>query len=219
MSFHKLTEKRLSIVAYTVPRTRIKEISDSELKVAGYARVINNDGAQGIRRINAIDSKYAKLTTDDAGKVVVDTGSDRLSRNGLLRERLTNGLTQIPLEHQAHHIIPDAVVQQNELFQEAVKYGYDLDRTSNGALLVNNKGTKVAGISDDYPIHQGSHPVYNQLADDTADNVLEEYLIDSGKNEISQLTPKEVLNLTKEVENRMINELKKWGKNYGPKLY
>ena len=57
------------------------------------------------------------------------------------------------------------------------------------------------------------------MADDTADNVLEEYLIDSGKNEISQLTPKEVLNLTKEVENRMINELKKWGKNYGPKLY
>lgn len=153
---------------------------------------------------------------DASGQIVKYTDAQRLAVNGLLRSRLEMLINNpIPLNHQAHHIVPSNVAQNSPLHQEAIiRELYDVDRVSNGKLLAETAEdfTDAAGntVSDAhlFPTHNGSHPDYNQEINDLIDDVLFENGIST--NQIGNLLDDEIIDMLDDIESMAGDILKNW---------
>ena len=71
----------------------------------------------------------------------------------------------MPPGHQRHHIVPDNIVKNSELYKEAMERGlYNVDRADNGIYLADD-AESFTDISRTYPTHNGSHPKYDKIVD------------------------------------------------------
>jgi len=136
---------------------------------AGY-QFFTLNGRKYIKRIDT-NSNLKRLTVDENNIIVEYDGSQRISVPG----NLARNLGPAPSNHQAHHLIPDAVVRTH-WFYVAVRARqgntYDLDRASNGIYMANAEEFFIDGISKQYPTHNGSHNKYNNLIVQYIDNSL-----------------------------------------------
>ena len=64
----------------------------------------------------------------------------------------------------------------------ATKHGYDLDNANNGVWLPKTAGDRVNPVTLTVPLHNGSHPKWNELAQATADKVVAELEQGTGKS-------------------------------------
>lgn len=144
-----------------------------------YIRV-NQQGRTLLSRTGADDALYPKLTVDEDGVIRVGSAtSSRISTPGALAK----AVGPRPPKHQIHHLVPDAVVRDHPLFEAARKRGspaYNLDRGANGVYLPNGPNERIPGISDQLPVHGGSHPGYNRLAKIRADAVMNRLIEEFG---------------------------------------
>jgi hypothetical protein len=172
-----------------------KNINDIEGKdLPGYKVYKNKDGKYIISRHNK-NSGHPKLTVDKDG--IIQEGnpqSNRISKPGLLVKNL-GGAEE---HHQGHHLIPDAVVRDHPLTQAAMKNGkppYNLDEASNGIHLPSNDDGKI--VSPDLPLHNGSHPEWNEharrkLNEKMVDLIDEFGTIDKVPNDVLTQTVKDI---------------------------
>ncbi|MTI30878.1 polymorphic toxin-type HINT domain-containing protein [Xanthovirga aplysinae] len=189
-----------------------------ELKEApeGYAFFYKN-AKKKIRRVDATDKRYKRLTVDDDGIIKEYKGPQRISKPGQLRKNL--GDPPGP-NHQAHHLVPDNVVRKHDLYQELLKRKkglYDIDKKSNGIYLAEETGGRVAGKSDMFPIHNGSHSTYDDEILNRIDRVLEESNIDVF--DLGNVSDSGLKKLADEVEKQALNLIKEWKDLNGLKLF
>ena len=175
---------------------------------AGYSFVVQSDGSKYLRRVDVSDPYTPRLTIDETGKVVRYTKPQRLASNGLLRGRLEKAFGTIPTNHQAHHIVPSNVAESSVLHKEAIRRGlYDVDRVSNGKLLAES-AEDFATISDDLPIHFGSHPNYDAAVKGEIQNVLQNNNVNL--NQLDQLTDQQITNMLDDIEDLSLGILEDW---------
>ena len=174
----------------------------------GYSFVVQSDGSKYIRRVDVNDPYTPRLTIDETGKVVKYTKPQRLASNGLLRSRLEKAFGKIPDNHQAHHVVPSNVAQGSVLHQEAIRRGlYDVDRISNGKLLAES-AEDFAKISEDLPVHFGSHPNYDIAVKGEIQNVLQSNNVNL--NKLDQLTDQQITNMLDDIEDLSLGVLEDW---------
>lgn len=134
-------------------------------------------GRKFLRRIEANDQKFARLTVDPAG--IIKAGPARPQRLSKphrvaknVKKHLLGGKPR-PAHHQAHHLVPDQVVRDHPLMRAAHERGlFDLDDPSNLVLLAKNAEAREAGkIATDLPLQSGSHKNYNELVSKYATDV------------------------------------------------
>ena len=83
----------------------------------GYSRFERN-GRTFLARTNADDALYPKLTVDEDGVIRLGGAtSRRISKPG----ELAKALGPRPLNHEAHHLVPDAVVRDHPLFEAGTR--------------------------------------------------------------------------------------------------
>jgi hypothetical protein len=109
-------------------------------------------------------------------------------------------------ESQVHHLIPDNVVRDLELTQEAMRRGiYNPDRTSNLIELAtkNIPDSQIQAIRSQNPTaqlptirHYSSHPDYDKLVKELVKQALK------GRN-VRQLSDSEILNVLNIVEQQL----------------
>jgi A nuclease family of the HNH/ENDO VII superfamily with conserved AHH len=94
--------------------------------------------------------------------------SNRLSSPYWLGKNYEDAYGKLPSGWQRHHLIPDRVIQDSPLAQEArQRAGYDLDRASN---LIGVAGTaKAYEQSDIKLLHSGQHKEWNDYATELLD--------------------------------------------------
>ena len=185
-----------------------RSLDDMSLKDLpdGYYHYATQDGSIVISRKNA-NSGYPPLTIETVdGRQFIREGaarsSNRISKSGKLARNLGGSVPN----HEAHHLIPDAVVRDHELTQMAMQRGrppYDLDDASNGIFLPSNAdGVKV---SPDLPLHRGSHPQWNRTAEGQLDALRADLIDEYGD---LNAVPADVLTQSvKEVENQLRSEI------------
>ena len=186
---------------------KIDNIAPNSLPT-GY-QIVNKNGSKYIRRLDASDVNTPRLMVDEAGTIVPYVKPQRLSSNATLRNRLIqeNGGV-IPPNHQAHHIIPDNVVQNSAVHQEAINRGlYDIDRTSNGKLLAEADEDWLP-ISEAYPTHFGSHPNYDGDIVNAIDDVLD--LNNVLPSQIGGLSDSKLLEIIDDIEGEALGILEDW---------
>ncbi|WP_028973396.1 AHH domain-containing protein [Spirochaeta cellobiosiphila] len=193
----------------------IMEVTD-EMLPEGYAFYYTANKQKKIRRTkgSAENSVFARLTVRN-NKIELWEGANRVSQSGKLRRMLLNKyasqLDNIDLSfHEAHHIVPDAVVRDHPLFQLARKLDsqpYDIDNLDNGVMLAKTGYSKIEGISEGLPFHSGSHPVYNDLANKVANDEWDALML--GFESIDDLLdhPEEILEATERVQKILLNKL------------
>lgn len=153
-------------------RDLIDKVADPLNPPEGYTFYDFDGGNFKIRRLpGKAEEGYIKLTItprnvdgDGPNKGVENImkegaeegSSNRISGSGAL----TRSLGGARPNHQAHHIIPDAVVRSHPLMQIAKNSGYNLDEAHNGIMMPCNDEGK--NTTSNLPIHRGSHPLYNQ---------------------------------------------------------
>jgi hypothetical protein len=121
-----------------------------------------------VRRIVARDALYARVGTDVVGQATLGRVG-RTTRPGALAAAMGTR----PLEHVAHHVVPDEVVRDSPLFREGTRRGVYLpDAASNGIWLPKTEEARV-GRSSGLPLHRGSHPEDNELASKLAANAFD----------------------------------------------
>ena len=173
----------------------------------GY-EIYTRGGRRFLRRIEANDQKWARLTVDDDGNIALPKASQRLAKPGELAKNIGPRPTE---PHQAHHLIPDEVVRTNELLKLArEKAGYNLDRGSNGIYLPETPEARLkTPESADLPLHRGSHPEYSRMADDIANKELARLTAKHG-GDAGAITTPELLDAVKRVEDKMRDVAKNW---------
>ncbi len=183
-----------------------KNINDLKEAPEGFQFYIRG-GKKRIRRKNTSDPRTpTRLTVDNNGNIVKYTGSQRISKSGKLRKNLGNPPAK---NHEAHHLVPDNVVRDSPLHQEAIKRGlYDIDRKSNGRYLSKTDEDAVTGVTKELPRHSGSHPNY----DVELNKVINEYTNALKKNYPGlDKVPEDVLKqVVTTIENRAGSILKGW---------
>jgi A nuclease family of the HNH/ENDO VII superfamily with conserved AHH len=94
--------------------------------------------------------------------------NNRISNPYRLAKNYEDAYGKLPSGWQRHHLIPDKVVQESPLAQEArQRAGYDLDRASN---LIGVPGTvKAYEQSDIKLLHSGQHKEWNDYATELLD--------------------------------------------------
>ena len=190
---------------------KIDNIAPSSLPT-GYQIVTKNE-SKYIRRIDESNINTPRLMVDETGTIVQYVKPTRLSSNSVLRNRLKQvyGGT-LPDGHQAHHIVPDNVVQNSPIYQEALSRGlYDIDRTSNGKLLAETAEDypkDLTGASQAYPTHFGSHPNYDDAIRAQIDDLIETN--DINIFNLNGLSDTEITNIINAIENRATNVLTNW---------
>ena len=172
----------------------------------GYQFFILN-GRKYIKRIDT-NSSLKRLTVDENDIIVEYDGSQRISVPGNLAKNLGTAPSS---NHQAHHLIPDAVVRTH-WFYVAVRARqgntYDLDRASNGIYMATAEEFFITGVSDMYPTHTGSHPEYTTDIINMINGILNAEGIDA--NNFSQLTDENVNQLLLLFENNAKNIVLGW---------
>ena len=180
----------------------------------GYQLFDMGDDVWQIRRKSGTaDDLVARLTTNEADEVIFYTGvvSNRISSSGKLRRLLLSDLNDDIIKllekklHEAHHLVPDAVVRKSELFELATEYGYQIDRKTNGILLPKSTDDIIIGFSDNLPLHSGAHKNYNKTAERITEDLFDDLLDEFGDD----IPKEEVLNAISDVEGLMFDELTK----------
>jgi hypothetical protein len=174
----------------------------------GY-QIITKNGSKYIRRIDVSNPNTPRLMVDHTGTIVPYAKPQRLSSNNLLRSRLeqANGGV-IPDGHQAHHLVPDNVVQNSPLHQEVISRGlYDIDRVSNGKLLAETAEDYVP-LSEAYPTHFGSHPNYDAQIIEAMNDILD--LHNVLPSQISSLSDTKLLEIIDDIEGAALDILTDW---------
>lgn len=182
---------------------------------AGY-RTYQRGGKTFIRRAEANDQLFARIGVDENGLITAGRpASRRVSRPGAL----ARALGERPPRHQAHHVVPDEIVRDHPLFDAARRRGqppYAVDDASNGVYLAEGEQFRVVGVSDDLPLHSGSHREYNELARTEADQMSNALIRDYGS--LGQVPPEVLSNAAHEVQERMWTHLQSWMDTHGRKL-
>jgi hypothetical protein len=134
------------------------------------------DGQLVIARKPGVGGTYPHLSVGPDGSIVADAGrvSNRISKPGKLRKVLGTGPN-----HEAHHLIPDAVARDNPLAQMARERGvWDIDRKPNGISLPAN----AEGLAEtpDLPLHSGSHREWSEHAYDVLERERANLIADYG---------------------------------------
>ena len=174
----------------------------------GYQFVTQADGSKYIRRVSASDPYTPRLMVNEAGQVVKYVKPQRLASNGLLRSRLEAANGTIPVNHQAHHIVPSNVAQNSALHQEAISRGlYDVDRVSNGKILAET-AEDFAPISEGLPTHFGSHPNYDVAVNGTIDDILDANNV--LPSQVGNLTDTQITSMIDDIELEAIDVLENW---------
>jgi len=174
----------------------------------GYQFINQADGSRYIRRINASDPYTPRLMVDETGRIVKYLRPQRLAVNGLLRSRLKAEVGEIPVNHQAHHLVPSGVAQNSVLHQEAKRRGlYDVDRVSNGKLLAETAEDFVP-LSKDLPTHLGSHPSYDAAVNGAIDDILD--INNVLPSNIRNLTDTQITSMIDDIELEALDILENW---------
>lgn len=149
-----------------------KNITTIDEAPNGY-KFFNYKGQKHIKRINAQNEAYPRLTIDADNNIIKYTGPNRLSNPYLAKKNLETVLGRnIPDNHQIHHLASDNVVKNHPLYKEGSKRVgavYNVDQASNLRALSTTEAKKVTGISDKYPTHSGSHPNWDKTVTTQAD--------------------------------------------------
>ncbi|RZJ51066.1 MAG: DUF4157 domain-containing protein [Chryseobacterium sp.] len=175
-NFNYVQRSVLAVKKAPVPKGKelVGTVAPEEAPEGYYYYDLSNGSFKVKRSPNKIEEGYIKLAIearavsgsdgDPSGieNVFVEKeeegGSNRISVSG----RLTAAIGGPKLNHQAHHIIPDAEVRQTKSQNPLLNLGssgYDLDRSSNGIMMpCNDEGKKAVPA---LPLHRGSHPQYN----------------------------------------------------------
>jgi hypothetical protein len=179
--------------------------------------IFERDGKRFLRRIDADDAKWPRLTVDDQGVIQVGRAtSPRISVAGRLVKNMGPG----PAAHQGHHLIPDTVVRDHPLLQAARARGkppYDVDRATNGIYLPETTAARSnAPTSEELPLHRGSHPEYSSIATRAANDKLRRLLMRFG--EIDKIPSEALSRAAAEIEDSMKEIVKHWISTHGDKL-
>ena len=133
-------------------------------------------GKSFLRRTNADDRLFARLTVEDGIITAGRAQSKRLSKPHEVVKSVDTmlekaGVKVRPEHHQAHHVIPDQIVLEDPLLKKALERGiFKHDGPENLALLARKEvkegdrviiPEKVDGLSKGLPRHQGPHPEYS----------------------------------------------------------
>lgn len=192
-----------------------KPIADGAPK--GYTPY-NCEGRTFLRRNDGDSDKYAKLTVDENG-LIQPGDPDRISQPGALTRELNKVLGPPPLHHQAHHVVPDAIVRDHDLFKAARALGkppYDLDTFENGTRLADAPQYRVAE-SKGLPIHSGCHPEYSKITKRIADQELAKLVKQYGS--LDKVPPEKLTEAALNVQQQMREVLNTWTKLHGDKLF
>lgn len=179
----------------------------------GYLVYAERGGQMRIRRRVPDDALYAPLTVDAKGRIQWGS-AERLSKAGALAK----ALGAAPPNHQGHHVVPDAVVRDSPLFQEARRRGvppYNVDGAGNGAHLPIDAASRI-GATKTQPLHSGSHPLYSELAAKYAMD--EERRLLQSYRSLSAVPGDELSRAARRVEVRMRGKLDTWTSTYGDSL-
>lgn len=177
----------------------------------GY-QIYEVNGSKYIRRLDMDNPYTPRLMVDENGVIVKYTKPARMSVSPKFSKNLEDIYGALPTNHQRHHLVPDKVVRNSPLHQEAVKRGlYDLDRGGNGRYLAETAEDYVhdaSNLSKNYPTHLGSHPNY----DDAINSAIDDVFINNGinKNAISELDDATIKNLVDEIEDSALDILEDW---------
>jgi len=140
-----------------IKKTKIDDLTKAP---AGY-EVYTVKNSKYIRRLDKSNVAYPRLAVDENGIVVIYTASTRLSSSSKFVRNLEIVYGKMPFNHQRHHLVPDNVVKNSEIYIEAMSRGlYDVDRAGNGRYLAET-AEDFTEISQDFPTHLGSHPNYD----------------------------------------------------------
>lgn len=177
----------------------------------GY-QIYEVNGSKYIRRLDGDNPYTPRLMVDENGVIVTYTKPARMSVSAKFSKNLEDIYGALPTNHQRHHLVPDNVVRNSPLHQEAAKRGlYDLDRGGNGRYLAETAEDYVYDASNhskNYPTHLGSHPNY----DDAINSAIDDIFINNGinKNAISELDDATIKNLVDEIEDAALDVLEDW---------
>jgi hypothetical protein len=181
------------------------------LKALGYDYIpASSERRAYIRRRDGHDGP--PLHIDEHDNIALGSASaTRIVDSGQLRVALAKearvGVKQLPLRHQAHHVVPGEAISKNPLLKLAVEKGYNPDRASNGILLAED-ALSATSETKKLPLHHTSHGKYNQHALSVAQQVMNNTLRRAGKKSVSELTLGELLAAAKEIEDKMRAHLK-----------
>ncbi len=186
---------------------KINNLSDAP---EGYRFFKRPDGSTGLKRLDASNEKFPRLTTDSDGVISLYSGPDRLSNSYWAKKNVETALGRpVPANHQIHHLAPDNVVKSHPLYQEGLKRGidiYDIDQATNLRVLAQSNEAKVVGLSDKFPTHSGSHPNWDKIVKAEADQYSQRLIQRYGSLD---KVPEDVLKRTYEaIENTLEIELK-----------
>jgi hypothetical protein len=171
-----------------------------------------------LRRKDGNSDKFAQLTVDEKG-LIQPGASQRLSQPGALTREINKVTGPPPPHHQDHHVVPDAIVRDHDLFRAARTRGnppYNLDTFDNGSRLAEEPQYRTS-ISKDLPIHNGCHPKYNEIARKAADGEMAKLIQQYG--ELGKVPPERLTEAARNVEQFMRVVLQKWTKTQGDKLF
>jgi A nuclease family of the HNH/ENDO VII superfamily with conserved AHH len=130
--------------------------------------------------------------------------SNRISSPYWLGKNYEDAYGKLPSGWQRHHLIPDKVVQDSPLSQEArQRAGYDLDRASN---LIGVPGTAKAYQQSDVKLmHSGQHKEWNKYVKETLGK--EQKLLEKEYSSLDKV-PADVLQETmQEVEHKLRGDI------------
>ncbi|MFV0541354.1 MAG: AHH domain-containing protein, partial [Aestuariibaculum sp.] len=184
----------------------------SSVSVPDGYQIYEVNGSKYIRRLDGDNPYTPRLMVDENGVIVKYTKPARMSVSAKFSKNLEDIYGVLPTNHQRHHLVPDNVVRNSPLHQEAAKRGlYDLDRGGNGRYLAETAEDYVhdaSNLSKNYPTHLGSHPNYDVAVQSQIDNVIEQFDVDIF--DLDGLSDTQLTNLLNEIENRALNTLSNW---------
>jgi hypothetical protein len=187
----------------------IKDFKNKRLP--GYAIIIKDgkfsNRKGGILRRHNKNSGHPKLTVDKDG-IIQEGNLD--SRSISNQRKAVKNLGGPKKNHQVHHLIPVAVVRDHPLTQAAMKrkLPYGLDEKSNLMYLPSNNKGKKQKKSRNLPLHNGSHPKWNE----NARNILNRKLVKLIKryDSIDKVPDHVLIQTVKNVEISLKKHISKW---------
>ena len=187
----------------------IKDFKNKRLP--GYAIIIKDgkfsNRKGGILRRHNKNSGHPKLTVDKDG-IIQEGNLD--SRSISNQRKAVKNLGGPKKNHQVHHLIPVAVVRDHPLTQAAMKRKppYGLDEKSNLMYLPSNNKGKKQKKSRNLPLHNGSHPKWNE----NARNILNRKLVKLIKryDSIDKVPDHVLIQTVKNVEISLKKHISKW---------
>jgi A nuclease family of the HNH/ENDO VII superfamily with conserved AHH len=181
---------------------------DPKESLGGFAKQapLDSDNTQHAPEPEASQKPFISPKGNEPIAPSIDFSKDdnRISNPYRLRTNYEKAYGKLQEGYQRHHLIPDAVVQDNLLAQEArQRAGYDLDRASN---LIGLPGTaKSYKQSDIEVLHSGFHSQWN---DYVKEELSDRQKVLEGKYGSLDKVPADVLQRTmQKVENQLRGDI------------